>query len=128
IDVHTLARALDGDAVGRNTVVAPGPGHSRRDRSLSVRLTDGDFVVFSHAGDDWPRAWRRAWRRANSATRRRGRLTGINAFAAELGAKELALLHELVPSNSDRRLSRESERGHRMRRRDFITLRGGAAV
>jgi putative DNA primase/helicase len=53
IDARTLARALGGDVVGRNMVVAPGPGHSRRDRSLSVRLTDDDFVVFSHAGDDW---------------------------------------------------------------------------
>jgi hypothetical protein len=53
IDTRTLARALGGDVVGRNAVLAPGPGHSRRDRSLSVRLTDDDFLVFSHAGDDW---------------------------------------------------------------------------
>jgi len=33
-----------------------------------------------------------------SLNRPGGNLTGINAFAAELGAKELALLHELVPS------------------------------
>jgi hypothetical protein len=53
IDARTLARALGGDVVGRNAVLAPGPGHSRRDRSLSVRLTNSDLVVFSHAGDDW---------------------------------------------------------------------------
>ena len=50
-----LARLLDGDVSG-SQVVAPGPGHSRKDRSLSVRLSpfapDG-FIVFSHAGDDW---------------------------------------------------------------------------
>jgi hypothetical protein len=50
-----LARLLDGDVSG-SQVVAPGPGHSRKDRSLSVRLSpfapDG-FLVFSHAGDDW---------------------------------------------------------------------------
>jgi hypothetical protein len=54
IDVRAIARALGGDMVSRNAVVAPGPGHSRKDRSLSVRLVNsGDFVVFSHAGDDW---------------------------------------------------------------------------
>ena len=54
-DLKELARLLDGDVSG-SQVVAPGPGHSRKDRSLSVRLSpsapDG-FIVFSHAGDDW---------------------------------------------------------------------------
>jgi hypothetical protein len=49
-----LALALGGEASG-DEVRAPGPGHSVRDRSLSVKvgshLPDG-FVVFSHAGDD----------------------------------------------------------------------------
>jgi putative DNA primase/helicase len=51
-----IARALGGEAAGRDTVLAPGPGHSPRDRSLAVRLDprapDG-FVCFSHAGDHW---------------------------------------------------------------------------
>ena len=55
-DPRTIARALGGDVVGRDQVVAPGPGHSPRDRSLSIRLSaislDG-FLVFSHAADDW---------------------------------------------------------------------------
>src|SRR5262245_52103340 len=50
-----LARALGGDVVGRQ-VLCPGPGHSPRDRSLSVTPAfdhpDG-FIVHSHAGDDW---------------------------------------------------------------------------
>ena len=54
-DLKVLARLLDG-AVSGSRVLAPGPGHSRKDRSLSVRLSpsapDG-FIVFSHAGDDW---------------------------------------------------------------------------
>lgn len=36
-------------------VLCPGPGHSRKDRSLSVRMStmsDDGFVVFSHCGDD----------------------------------------------------------------------------
>ena len=54
-DVRAAARALGGDISGRDGVVCPGPGHSRQDRSLSVRLDstapDG-FVVHSFAGDD----------------------------------------------------------------------------
>jgi len=55
VDLRDIARALDGEISGRQ-VLAPGPGHSRRDRSMSVRLSaqapDG-FIVFSHAGDDF---------------------------------------------------------------------------
>jgi putative DNA primase/helicase len=55
LDVKELARRLGGDVSG-SQVLAPGPGHSRKDRSLSVRLSpfaaDG-FIVFSHAGDDF---------------------------------------------------------------------------
>ena len=53
--LREIARALGGEAAG-GQVLAPGPGHGPRDRSLSVRLSatapDG-FVAFSHAGDDW---------------------------------------------------------------------------
>jgi putative DNA primase/helicase len=56
LDARSIARALGGDVVGRDQVAAPGPGHSRKDRSLSVRLSpsapDG-FLIHSHAGDDW---------------------------------------------------------------------------
>lgn len=56
IELRTIARALGGNVAGRNSVVAPGPGHSPHDRSLSVKLEpsapDG-FLVHSHAGDDW---------------------------------------------------------------------------
>ena len=55
VTLQEIARALGGEVHG-NQVLAPGPGHSRKDRSLSVRLSDATpdgFVVFSHAGDDW---------------------------------------------------------------------------
>lgn len=56
LEVRAIARALGGDVAGRNTVLAPGPGHSARDRSLSIKLDpnapDG-FLIFSHADDDW---------------------------------------------------------------------------
>jgi putative DNA primase/helicase len=55
-DAENIARALGGEVSGRDTVLCPGPGHSAKDRSLSVRLDptapDG-FLIYSHAGDDW---------------------------------------------------------------------------
>ena len=55
LDLRLIAQALGGDVVG-GQVNAPGPGHSRRDRSMSVKLSasapDG-FLVHSHAGDDF---------------------------------------------------------------------------
>ncbi len=55
LDLRTIARALGGEVTGRQ-VLAPGPNHSRSDRSLSVRLSAQSptgFIVFSHAGDDF---------------------------------------------------------------------------
>ena len=56
LNLSAVAKALGGNVSGRNSVLAPGPGHSHRDRSLAIRLDpaapDG-FVVHSHAGDDW---------------------------------------------------------------------------
>ena len=53
--LKALARALGGEVSGR-TALCPGPGHSRKDRSLQVSLSptapDG-FVVRSFAGDDF---------------------------------------------------------------------------
>jgi hypothetical protein len=53
-DLRTLANALGGE-ISNGQVLAPGPGHSPQDRSLSVKLDpnapDG-FVVHSFAGDD----------------------------------------------------------------------------
>lgn len=53
MNIFYAAKALGGDVAGRNNVLCPGPGHSPRDRSLSVTFTGDDFTVFSHAGDDW---------------------------------------------------------------------------
>jgi putative DNA primase/helicase len=53
-DLRSLACALGGEVSGRQ-VLAPGPGHSHRDRSISIRIEpsapDG-FIVYSFAGDD----------------------------------------------------------------------------
>jgi hypothetical protein len=51
---HAIAKALGGEVSG-NQVRAPGPGHSARDRSLSIKTgvdADDGFVVHSFAGDD----------------------------------------------------------------------------
>ena len=55
MNLSSLAHALGGSVTGRNRVSCPGPGHSARDRSLSVLFdprAPGGFVVTSHAGDD----------------------------------------------------------------------------
>jgi putative DNA primase/helicase len=53
--LKSWAAALGGDVIGRG-VNCPGPGHSARDRSLSVTpsaASPDEFVIFSHSGDDW---------------------------------------------------------------------------
>jgi hypothetical protein len=56
IDVRAIAAALGGQVVGAGKILCPGPGHSRSDRSLAVKLDsrapDG-FMCFSHCRDDW---------------------------------------------------------------------------
>jgi putative DNA primase/helicase len=53
LDPHAVASALGGAVSGCN-VIAPGPGHSHTDRSLSIKIDsaapDG-FIVHSFAGD-----------------------------------------------------------------------------
>jgi hypothetical protein len=53
-DLHIMARMLGGEVCG-DQILCPGPGHSRRDRSLSVLIepTAPDcFIVHSFADDD----------------------------------------------------------------------------
>jgi hypothetical protein len=53
LDARTIARVMGGDVNGDGALV-PGPGHSSKDRSLSVKpdpaARDG-FIVHSFAGD-----------------------------------------------------------------------------
>ena len=53
MDPRDLARRLGGRVHRGNIISCPGPGHSRRDNSLSVLVTGDDIIVHSHAGDDW---------------------------------------------------------------------------
>ncbi len=54
LDLRVVAARLGGDVAGHDAVLAPGPGHSRADRSLSIKIVpaarDG-FVVHSFAAD-----------------------------------------------------------------------------
>jgi len=52
ISLQQLAAALGGEVSG-NQVLAPGPGHSPTDRSMSVWLTADGYTVHSHSTDDW---------------------------------------------------------------------------
>ena len=56
LDPRQVAHALGGEVAGRDTILAPGPGHSPRDRSLAVKIDPSaphGFLVHSFAGDDW---------------------------------------------------------------------------
>lgn len=107
LDPHSVARSLGGSVFGRN-VVAPGPGHSRADRSLSIKLDpaapDG-FIVHSFAGDSPAecRAYVRAAiglspqerrRRHASARRSRPNTVGSDDHAADRSALALQLWNE----------------------------------
>jgi hypothetical protein len=53
--LREIAWALGGEVSGAQ-VLAPGPGHSRKDRGLSIRPSasaPGGFIVNSFSGDDW---------------------------------------------------------------------------
>ncbi len=56
MNAREIARKLGGEVFGGDTILCPGPGHSPKDRSLSVKLiptAPDEFLVHSHAGDDW---------------------------------------------------------------------------
>ena len=52
LTLKMLQRALGG-TITNNQLLCAGPGHDPRDRSLAVRVSGDDFIVYSHAGDDW---------------------------------------------------------------------------
>lgn len=50
--LHALAQRLGGEVSGAD-IHLPGPGHSPKDRSLSLRVSDRGFILHSFAGDPW---------------------------------------------------------------------------
>lgn len=56
IDARTAAKILGGEVEKPDRINVPGPGHSKRDRSLTVFFGDQcpeGFAVYSHAADDF---------------------------------------------------------------------------
>jgi hypothetical protein len=64
LSLQQLAIVLGGEVSG-DQVLAPGPGHSPKDRSMCVRLVGDDYIAHSFSGDDWnaQRSYRREDRR-----------------------------------------------------------------
>jgi hypothetical protein len=52
LSLQVLAAALGGEISG-DQVLAPGPGHDPKDRSMCVKLGSDDYIVHSFSGDDW---------------------------------------------------------------------------
>jgi putative DNA primase/helicase len=96
-DLRALARALGGE-VSRNQVLAPAMGHSRRDRSLSIRLDlrapNGFLVHCFGAGD--PLAEKDRVRRiiGNAPNRMVASPALYDASDAERTARALTIWHE----------------------------------
>lgn len=102
IDLRTLQLVLGGEINGRQ-LLCPGPGHSPRDRSLSVWPTADGFSVHSHSGDDWQackdyvreRLGWPAWQPGDGRNRRvdSSRLKAFDraAIEAEIGPRERTL-------------------------------------
>ena len=70
LDLRSVAHATGGDIVGRQ-VLAPGPNHSKADRSLAILPTGDGVLVYSHAGDGWRECQNHVARRLGLETDRR---------------------------------------------------------
>jgi hypothetical protein len=103
MNARELARVLGGHVAGDQKVLAPGPGHSPKDRSLQVTLSASSpegLLVHSFCGDDWKlcRDYVRSrlglpqWQPGDEQDRRiqRSKLYKFEAGAVELeaGARE----------------------------------------
>jgi putative DNA primase/helicase len=56
LNPRAITGVMGGYVTGRDSVLVPGPGHSKADRSLSIKIDHTDpqgFRVHSFAGDDW---------------------------------------------------------------------------
>jgi putative DNA primase/helicase len=81
-----------GGQVSCNQVLAPGPGHSARDRSLAIRpehsAPDG-ILIYSHAGDDWREC-------RDYVLRRLGIVPGTNAIRTNIVSHRNVGTHDRI--------------------------------
>jgi putative DNA primase/helicase len=110
--VNRIAEALGGEVSG-GQVLAPGPGHSAQDRSLSVKLDDtapDGFLVHSFAGDD-PVACRDHVRRkiglSTTTTKKKKAKGGARPFSPTI-AKHVYRLADSTPYLQVHRLADKS--------------------
>jgi Toprim domain len=88
--LKSWAAALGGDVAGVQ-MLCPGPGHSRQDRSLAVKLgASGEILVYSFAGDDW--------RECRDHVRER---IGLPVFRPERPQKPAPGAHHGAPGHRD---------------------------
>ena len=109
MNIRSIAQALGGDVAGRDSVLAPGPGHSPGDRSMQITFRGDDFVVHSFAGDPWDacrddvkaRLGLAAWRPDAGRPRTAGPILrpSFDAHAAHQLAKAKALWQRSIPIN-----------------------------
>jgi hypothetical protein len=54
MNIRQIAAALGGDVCNNSSCNVPGPGHTKADRSLGIKIARGGrLIVHSFAGDDW---------------------------------------------------------------------------
>src|SRR5260221_4656678 len=106
LEPRDIALAMGGTVTGKTSVLVPGPGHSRSDRSLSIKIdptAGGRFVVHSFAGDSpiYCRDYVRAalglsgLRSVGNQRSRRGRLAEPSiGYPSDNSAFALGLWHE----------------------------------
>jgi len=104
LDAHSVAAVLGGEVTGRDRVLAPGPGHSAADRSLSILISataPGGLLVTSHAGDDWRDCRDHVFRRLGVSPEVRVKsekppIGGFSADEADRTARAVQLWREAV--------------------------------
>jgi hypothetical protein len=101
LDLRTIARALGGYVAG-GQVCAPGPGHSRKDDSLTVRLSPANpegFVIHSKCGDDFGAC-------RDYVRERLGLARPDKASAAPISARAIELLRQSEEADAKAKTAR----------------------
>ena len=91
--LHRIVAALGGDLyAGGSRANVPAPGHSSRDRSVSLFLSEGRVVIHGFGGADWRSA--RDWLHGQGFIDAEGRQTGTGQGAAAPARPDRTQRHE----------------------------------